>query len=229
MLRFHILLTSYNRPTMLREALYGIHQLNYPREFFKVTIIDDASTIGNPGRSCEEILGESIRWNCVHIEDTKEAKLARKGSWIGREMNRSILYTESDVIIWTMDDDIILPCYLIDLNQYYLDNPEVKYAYCNLIEINRDGEKVGPHWLNNSVPLPPPGRLDASQVTYRRECFIDHSDIRFPYPKTSCLDADLFAKLELHYGLCQPTNIIGQKKRTHENQLGNHSSLDRVD
>lgn len=225
MLKILILLFYYNRPKMVVEALQSIKDSTYTN--WELCFIDDASMF--PGEGIvrgmfnEEELAKTTFCNII---DTKIDKLARKGSWIGKVANEHILKTDSDICLFLCDDDRLLPTYMADLDRYYTNCPQIQYSYCHL---NKFGDASGPHHLNHTETLDPFCKVDASQVTWRTSCFKDTESVRFPWPKTSCLDADLFGKLCEVYGPCPFNGIIGQEKRIHKNQLGLTESLDYID
>ncbi len=225
-MKFLILLFSYNRPHLIQEALRSV--ANSTHQDWHLALIDDASTAFDVPVTVMDIFSiDQINKSTFYlIEDTKEDKLARKGSWIGREANHAMLTIPSDVCVFLCDDDKLRPTYLEELNKYYTENPEVMYSYSHIHTFGEGAD--GSSWLNKTDTLDPFCQVDASQVTWRTSC-ITEGGVRFPFPKTSCLDSDLFGQLCEKYGLCPFNGITGQEKFIHLNQLGNHSSLDRID
>lgn len=216
--KFLILLFYYNRPTLVKEAIQSVLDSSYSN--WELYIIDDASDYPiDP-----EFIKDS-RITLHKILDTKEEKLERKGSWIGQIANIAVLNSNSDICVFLCDDDQLRPNYLEDLNTYYTSNPDVQYSYSHIETFGDTNENS---WLNKTHTLDPFCQVDASQVTWRTTCWKD-GGVRFPFPKTSCLDSDIFGQLCEKYGLCPFNGLVGQRKRVHQNQLGNHSSLDRVD
>lgn len=194
---------------------------------WRLAIIDDASdfdirNIVQPGLTEDQWANTTF----VRIPDTKEEKIARGGSWIGLWANSLMKSMKSDFVVFLCDDDLLKPNYLEELCQYYTDNPDVMYSYSHIETFGEGAD--GTSWLNKSHTLDPFCQVDASQVTWRTKC-ITEGNIRFPYPKTSCLDSHIFGKLCETYGLCPFNGLVGQMKRQHNNQLGLHSSHDRVD
>lgn len=216
--KFLILLFYYNRPSLVKEAIQSV--LNSSYENWELYIIDDGSDYPIDPEYLKD-----PRITVHTISDTKEGKLARKGSWIGSVANTAILRSTADICVFLCDDDQLRPEYLKELNTYYLENPDVYYSYSH---VETFGDSEGDSWLNKTHTLDPFCQVDASQVTWRTSCWKD-GGVRFPSPKTSCLDSAIFGQLCEEYGLCPFNGIVGQRKRIHKNQLGNHSSLDKVD
>ena len=219
-----VLLFSYNRPTLIKETLKSISDSTC--RDWRLVLIDDASDF--PIEDIAKSVLSKEEWSrttFIKIPDTKEEKLARKGSWTGLWANNLIRVMPSDFVVWVCDDDLLKPDYLEKLCKYYEENPEVMYSFAH---VETFGEADGTSWLNKPFPVDPYCQVDASQVSWRSECFKE-GGVRFPYPKTSCLDSELFGQLCRKYGLCPFNGLVGQLKRVHKNQLGNHSSLDKVD
>lgn len=224
MLKILILLFYYNRPQMVKDALQSIKESTYTN--WELCFIDDASDF--PGEPiAREILSEEelAKTTFINISDSKIGKLERKGSWIGKVANEHILTSGSDLCIFLSDDDMLFPTYMADLDRYYSNSRQVQYSYCH---VQNFGEAIGPSWLNHTETLDPFCRVDASQVTWRTSCWTE-GGVRFPFPKTSCLDSDIFGQLCEKYGLCPFNGMIGQLKRIHPGQLGKTESLDWVD
>lgn len=221
-----VLLFSYNRPTLIRGALHSLEQSTVNN--WKLGIIDDASDFDISSIVEEEIPFAKLYkdTNFIKIQDSKEGKLARGGSWIGLYANTLMESIPADFVVFLCDDDKLKPDYLQKLAAYYEANPEVMYSYCHIETFGEGAD--GTSWLNKTGTIDPFCQVDASQVSWRTKC-IKEGGVRFPYPKTSCLDSELFGQLCNKYGLCPFNGLVGQLKRVHKNQLGNHSSLDKVD
>lgn len=225
-----ILLFYYNRPNLVKNALNSIKENTYNN--YKIAFIDDGSDIKG-----EEIINEFYKNDFnnkiifYNTNDTKEEKIKRGGSIFGMYANTAIEELKSDIIIMLCDDDALTPNYLFDLNNFYQNNQDIKYSYSHIIEFNplietyKNKEKKY-NILNHCNPINPYHMVDASQVSFRLECY--YNNIKFPYPLTKNLDAHIYSLLYLKYGNCIYNNITGQYKAIHENQLGKTDSYDII-
>lgn len=223
-----IILFSYNRPRLLRQALESIQDSSY--KDYRVALIDDGSNFDALEVAKEFELTE-LQW--VPTNSTQADKEARGGSNIGEMANNVTLNGDHDICIMLCDDDAIYEGYLENLNNYFTDNPNVMYAYSKVAPYDPNTEKskgLPPKdwWLNKEGPINPYCQVDASQVAWRTACFTE-GGVRFPSPQTAALDAHVYAQLFNVYGDCQPMNCIGQYKGVWDGQLGAHGSYNTKD
>lgn len=227
-----LLLLYYNRPKLVRNMLQSIKNSTYKN--WRVALIDDGSDFPAEPIVREMFTEEELaKVTFYNIPDTKADKQARGGSIIGEKMNEAMDTLGCDLVILACDDDAVHPDYLGNLNTYFKTNPEIHYAYSHIIPFNpyeQDWKTVGPtpSWLNKTHTLDPFCQVDASQVCWRTYCCAP-GKARFPIPKTANLDADIYGRICEEFGLCPYTGFYGQFKAIFPNQLGNHSSYDKVD
>lgn len=231
-----IILFYYNRPELVKQTLMSIKSSVSTN--WRLLFIDDGSDYpGYPIVSSLFSPEEMGKISTITVTDTKADKLHRKGSHIGYYANEAMKHTDCELCIFLNDDDCLVPDYLGNLEKYFTDNPDAMYAYSHVIPIIDNEFYLNPlvsasgfkeSWLNKTGAIDPYCQVDASQVCWRSKC-IKEGEIRLPYPKTSCLDSDLYGQLCEKYGLCPFTGFYSQFKRLHPNQLGIHSSLDRID
>lgn len=227
-----LLLLYYNRPRLVRNMLQSIKESTYKN--WKVALIDDGSDFPAEPIVREMFTDEELaKVTFYNIPDTKADKQARGGSIIGEKMNEAMDTLGCDLTIFACDDDAIHAEYLGNLNKFFKEHPEVHYGYSHIIPFNpyeQDWKTVQPteSWLNKTHTLDPFCQVDASQVCWRTYCCAP-GKARFPVPKTANLDADIYGRLCEEFGLCPYMGFYGQYKAQFPNQLGNHSSYDRVD
>jgi len=226
-----IILFSYNRPKLLRQALQSIEDSSYKN--YGVVLIDDGSNF-----NVMEV-AQDYNVNYEHyqlIKDTKMDKQQRGGSIIGKCANQSIdlLHDYYDVCFMLCDDDALNPHYMDNLNVYYSSNPDVNYSYSHIVPYDPNVYKnlhdvpITDSWLNKYGPINPFCQVDSSQVSWRLSAFRDHG-VRFPEIKTANLDADLYAQLHAVYGDCPFNGFYSQYKAVWNGQLGIHQSYDTFD
>ena len=198
-LNISILLFYYNRPKLVLNALNSIKESTYKK--YKVIFIDDGSEINGKDIvhtvfSEKEIKEHFIFYN---TNDTKEEKIKRGGSIFGMYANKGIEETKSEIVIMLCDDDALIKNYLFNLNEFYKKNENIKYSYSHIIEFNPLHEtyynkEKKYNILNHVTPINPYHNVDASQVSFRLECY-QSDNVRFPFPLTQNLDANIYSQL----------------------------------
>ena len=231
--KFIILLFYYDRPNIVKNALYSLNELDYTN--FEVAFIDDGSK--NPGKSvAEEILKPDIlsRVTFYNTNDSVEKKIDQGGSVFGKLANDAIKNSDAEYSIMLCDDDALVSDYLLYLNEYFQLNDFVTYCFSKVyffnpaIETYKEYKEYSTYNHHGSTyslnhytePINPVGKIDASQICWKLSCNKD-SNIWFPYPLTRGLDAALYQQLFDKYGYCYPTFTYGQYKGAFADQLGN--------
>lgn len=220
-LKFLILLTYYNRPKLVKNALESIKRLKYDN--WELVVIDDASE-----QSIEELCKEYVdakKLKYYRIKDTIEKKIKRGGSNHGKYMNKAIQESNADIVIPLCDDDALMEDYLNKLNDYFDTNVGVKYVYSN--DFIFDPQTENPFDIKerrgdfgyNVVPVNPSGKLDFSQVVFRIECF-NEDGLSYPFPQTKNLDEQIFKQAYEKYSVCPYSGFFGQYKALYSGQLG---------
>ena len=228
-IKFEIILSYYKRPKMVLNALESIKNSYYKN--WHLTLIDDSGD-----DSFKEdffkfgFKKDKVDYIAVMMPDEEKIKLG--GSMFGKYINDVIENTDADVIIPLCDDDALLPDYMSNLNTFYTKNPNSMWAYCHLKYYNPQYESYKlakstpdnpnlnfPHMNANTTPINPYCRVDSSQVTFRTDALLD-GDIRYAYPQTANLDADIYSKFFKKHGNCDFMGTIGQCKGWFDGQLG---------
>lgn len=230
-MKFLILLFYYERPDLLRNALLSVKNSSYKN--WEMSVIDDGTNFPAIGiiNSCfthEQRIEHRISY--VQTFDSEKNKLERGGSQFGEYANTAISVSDSDIVIMLCDDDMLKPDYMELLNQYYLENPSVKYSYSHLEFYDPNNGMPGKnntvtdgytnYLISSSGPINPVRRVDSSQVSWRRENWIN-DDIKFPSPRTSNLDEMIYKQMYVSWGECMFNGINGQWKGIHDGQLIN--------
>ncbi len=229
--KFLIVLNYYERPQLVRNTLNSIRELQ--SDNWELAFIDDGSIAeGEP--IAREIFTERELWRTkfYRCNDSIEQKRVQGGSRHGQYNNEAICNSDADYFIMLCDDDAIIPDYFARLNEVLGFKP-YPYAYCNILFFNPSKESYknatimprerfqGSNYrLNHHHPLNPSCCIDASQMICNTGC-VKEGLVKFPYPQTACLDANVYQQLYALYGNCTPVNIYGQYKATHVQQLGN--------
>ena len=223
--KFLIILAYYERPKIVLNSLRSILNIDYP--YFDVVFIDDGSkNKGEPivREYCKDIID---KFKFYYIDNTIEDKVKQGGSIHGKYLNDAIYNSDADHVIILCDDDAIYPNFLTKLNNHINKNTNKKYFYHNmvlynsLIEDYENGvnKKDFSYFTNQwKTPINCAGRVDSSQVTYSRECFV-MDNLSYPYPQTSGLDMYIFNKMNEKWGTCEYSGLISQVKSNNEDNL----------
>lgn len=233
-LKFLILLFFFNRPRLVQNALRSIAAQTYTN--YEVAFIDD--TEGTPESRHMDYLFDRERLNYIWTNDTKEAKLERGGSIFGKFANEAMATSDADVCIMVCCDDFLHKDYLLNLNRFFTDNPEINYCYSDVVDYDPlkdkyedifDKEVDHNFFLNlNKQPHNLGNSKDSSQVAWRRKCFTE-GGCAFPWPLTHALDYYLYIQLFQKYGVGYYSGFTGQFKGWHDHQLGKTNSYDIQD
>lgn len=232
-----ILLFYYDRPLMVKNALHSLAAQSYQN--YEVAFINDTPNV--KGWDVLEYVKDHpshTKYRVYDINQTSEEKKVQGGSIFGMFANDAIKDSDADIIIMLCDDDALVDDYLENLVEFYTHNncawtySKVKYynpsvetyiqATDNFAQYAGQGSAID---LNSNTGIINPFcRCDASQVSFRRDCFVK-GNVWFPYPQTRSLDATIFQKMFEVWGPCHPTNFYGQCKGVFADQLGSRWAL----
>jgi hypothetical protein len=235
-LKILILLFYYKRPQMVRNAIDSI--LNSTYDNYEVAFINDSGEL-----SSDHVLDyiketkSYSKFKQYNINQSDEEKLSQGGSIFGKYANQAIQESDSDIVIMLCDDDALDHDYLENLNQYYGKNKSILWSYGYVKYYNPSIESYteaidsyGSRELRGSVDdlnrntsaLNPYCQCDASQVSFRRECFTE-KDVWFSFPLTRNLDASIYRDMFNKIGWCYPNKFYTQCKGAFPDQLGNRT------
>jgi spore maturation protein CgeD len=158
------ILTSYNRPRYVRQALKSLENQTF--KDFEVLVFDDSSCI-----EIEPILKE-FKLTISHLVQSKIT--AHKRASVNRlsvNINRGLALAKGDLVCFLADDDYYFPGWFRTAVKYFMKHPEVNAAYGKLLyshsgkmEYNLRGQVRWPGRLITN----PYEQLDHNQVIHRR-------------------------------------------------------------
>jgi hypothetical protein len=236
-MKIHILMSFFNRPLLVRNALKSILHADEYHADWRLTFGDDGSK--TPGKPIvEEILKDHLhKVTFVHTGMTFQDKI-EKGLTLGAHCNEAIKNSDADVGIMFCDDDELHPLYLKNLSEYFIKNPNVLYCHSLLCLFNPLVQESSS--LNNlqnkyndwTGPISPANKVDASQVAWRLDCckkhgawFADSTKCVSGKPWTKDTDKSFFENLYEKCGPCHPTGFVSQYKGVHDYQLLWHKNV----
>lgn len=233
-MKFLILLFYYERPDLLINALASVKESTYPN--WEMCVIDDGTKFPgidqiNEVFSFQERIDHRISY--MQTFDSNDRKNQRGGSQFGEYANSAIKTSDADVILMLCDDDMLMPNYLGQLNEFYSQNQSLKYSYSHLSFYDPTKGLPGPEnivsneytaYLNSHTgPISPTNEVDSSQVSWRRRHWIEDG-IKFPSPRTKNLDEAIYEHMYAAWGPCTFNKIVAQWKGIHKGQLINLST-----
>lgn len=172
-----VILTTYNRPEMLRRAVESV--LSQTFEDYELIIMDDNSSNEEQLKYLLELeggffLGQNrIKVYRAEVQEEERLKSVRYATLINLAME---LVAEGDYITYLCDDDFFLPERLEKMVKFLDENPDkhVVYGSQGTVYVQSDGSEVG-------------GALrEATAVLDNADCVVDHSSVMHRY---GCFDA----------------------------------------
>lgn len=235
--KFLILLFYYDRPKIFLNALNSILDIEY--ENFEVHVIDDGSKFrAEPivRDVCSSIID---KFKFTYIDDTVDEKKLRGGSNFGKFANDAMLKSDADHVIPLCDDDALYPDFLTNMNDVLNmeENNDKNYfyhhiiIYDSLVETYKDGynnHNKGYFTNARTHPINCYCSVDSSQVTFSNHAFKSNENVRYAYPKTVNLDADIFQKMFDNWGFAHYSGLISQIKSIGVDNLGNRNNIDAM-
>lgn len=230
-LRILILLSYYQRPLLVRNALNSILKANKYHQNWELVFGDDGSTI--PGQPIvEEILKDHLEQvTFINSRLTFEEK-SKQGLVLGKYANEVIDHSNADVGIMLCDDDELHPLYLKNLSEYFTNHGEALHCYSKihlynpLFQKSEDVDGLMSKFNQWSGKINPVSKVDASQVAWRLICckhynawFAESTNFVEHMPWAKDTDGGFFKNLYEKCGECWPTEFVSQYKGIHDYQL----------
>lgn len=125
-----VILTTYNRPFFLREAVDSI--LAQTLKNLDLVIVDDGSETAETEEICRHYTATNQR--------IKYVRQANAGVAVAR--NRGVRESSADLIIFMDDDDILHPRLLEKEFDFIKQNPRIVAVTCNYADINKAGKII---------------------------------------------------------------------------------------
>lgn len=235
-----ILCCYYNRPILVKNALRSILDANEKHSNWELLFGDDGSSVaGRP--IVENILRDHLDKVTFENSGMKIEEKIQKGLLIGLYANNHMRQSNADIGLILCDDDELHPDYLMNLSNFFGNNPNVDYCYSfanifnPLIQTSKSvSDKIQSNKYNNhGLSINPSGKVDASQVAWRLSCckqkniwFRESTKTNHEKPWVSDTDKNFFDKLYDVCGECKQTGFLGQFKGIHDYQLVWHKNTD---
>jgi spore maturation protein CgeD len=209
------LLTSFNRPNLIRQALRSIADQSH--KDFELLVLDD-STILDVRNLVDRYSFPSVR--VFQFKVTAEER--RRTNRLGVNLNYGLQRASGDLVVYLCDDDFFCPDWFAAADTFFTEQKNVISAYGSLFYTNSSDmdftHPVGPVRFPGTPVSFPKGQLDHGQVAHRR-----WTPARWPEDIASVSESDgIFFERLARFGPIQP--ILGASaavKRLHKKNLQN--------
>lgn len=237
-LKICILCTYYNRPLLIRNAFNSILAANKHHTNWQLIILDDGSKV--PVEPIiHEMLGSHLDQITLIQSGTSLQEKINQGLILGKYANEVIKNSDADVAIILCDDDELVPDYLKNLSDYFLENEQILYCYSKIFLYNpffrSKNSNQNCKFNKWTGPINPVSKIDASQIAWRLKCckemgawFQDTTKCVDGKPWIKDTDKSFFENLYAKCGLCHPTDFFGEFKGIHDYQLIWHKDANAV-
>jgi glycosyltransferase involved in cell wall biosynthesis len=220
-MRIGVFCSYYNRPLFFRKCLQSVLDAGSLYANWELSIGDDGSP--NPA---EVVVKDVMLYHYPHrvtvlnTNATREEK-AQGIHRLGAIANQAIRESRADIGIFLCDDDLICPNYFKELDIFYRANPTVMYGYCDL-GIYNPVKPAGVFYADkyNKDVDNPVNQLDASQISFRLDCFRSHG-VSFPEQSSLVENLDAAVLRQMYEKFGKPTRLpyVGQHKGVHDYQM----------
>lgn len=209
------ILTSFNRPNYIQQALKSVADQTY--KDYELLVVDD-STLMDVRRLVSRFNFSSVQ--VTHFEITAQERAAKNR--LGVNINHGLSKAKGDLICYLADDDYYFNDWFMQAQLFFGLNKSVIAGFGSLTYSS------SPHMdysQSNTVRFPtapvtdPAGKLDHNQVIHRRTA----PPVLWPEKASSVKHSDgiFFTDLAKH-GKFYPIHAAAAVKRLHSKNLQDH-------
>jgi len=214
---FLIIIFYYNRPQMVRDALHSIKEMDTRGIDYEIAFIDDGSP--RPGKPVVEKLLKDQLSKIRFFNSGDERNI------VGRFANQALKETSAKIAIMLCDDDALFPDYLVNLREFFNNNPQIDSCYSKVKIYNpiwedfRCATRVNVFFNHREGPITTARVVDASQVAWKTN-LSKTKGVLFDEYRIRNLDESLYDNLDRAVGYTYPSGFYSQFKGVHNSQLG---------
>lgn len=216
-LKITCILTSFNRPTLVRQALKSVADQGYKN--YELLVVDD-STLFDVRRLVGRYHFPAVK--VTHF-DVTPAERSQKNR-LGMNVNAGLRQATGDLVCYLADDDYYYQDWFEQAAQFFEVRPYEVAGYGSLTYSNSmsmDFSQSGSIRFPGDVVTNPAGRLDHTQVMHR----LRKPPVLWPETLDSVKESDaIFFTTLSHYGSFLPIHCNASVKRLHSKNLQNHIS-----
>ncbi|MFC0470040.1 glycosyltransferase family 2 protein [Halalkalibacter kiskunsagensis] len=210
-MKISCILTSYNRPKGVREAIESVQRQTYPN--WELIIVDDNSNISTK-QILKKLVNKDPRLKLIQsgIKETDRQKSTRYATCI----NLALSQVSGDLITYLTDDDIYYPQRFEKMVNVFQRSPQIYVVYGRQRVVNIKNGKITKKRLRPLIGVTkhPMSRVDHNSFMHRRSCLnlVKSWDDDPKYWRNG--DAMFFRKLIKHWSF-HPVNFITDEHRIH--------------
>jgi spore maturation protein CgeD len=214
-MKISCILTSFNRPTLVQQALKGVADQGY--KDYELLIVDD-STIFDVRRLVDRFHFPSVQ--VTHFGITSAERAAKNR--LGVNINHALLQAKGDLVCYLADDDYYFPDWFEKAAEFFSKDKYAHVGFGSLIyssSSHMDFSQTGTVRFYNHLITNPAGKLDHNQVIHRRR----GQTILWPESADSVSNSDglFFSELAKDHTFF-PIHASAAVKRLHSKNLQNH-------
>lgn len=163
-MKISCILTSYNRPNLVRQALRSVERQTYKN--YELIVRDESDLFGI-GAVLSEFKFPSVSWR--HAEVSAHAR-----AWTNRlslSINQALEIATGELICYLADDDYFYPDWFMEAVAFFKQHPEALQGFGSLVysgSMNMDWSQVGTVRFFDQPLSDPLGKLDHGMVMHRR-------------------------------------------------------------
>lgn len=167
-MKISCVLTSYNRPEFVRQALRSVvYQTHEDWELIVVDESDSMSIFNALGT-----FGKAFREHRVHVmHETVTPEERKKVNRLGVNVNAALRAAKGDLVCYLADDDYYFHTWFEKASEFFRQNPDKNVGYGRLKHSDStemDLQESGTFSYASGVVEDPMGVLDHNQVIHRR-------------------------------------------------------------
>lgn len=211
MLKVSCILTSYNRPKRVQEAVESVRRQTYPH--WELIIVDDNSNLKTK-QVLKKLVSNDSRIKLIQsgVKDQDRHKTVRYAVCI----NLAIPHITGNLVTYLTDDDIYYPQRFRRMVQLFHENPHIHVVYGKQRVIRMSNDRVISTSIRPLVGVTkhPMSRVDHNSFMHRRSCFnkVNGWDTDPAYWRNA--DAVFFRKL-VQYWSFHPVDAVTDEHRIH--------------
>ncbi|MFA9556927.1 glycosyltransferase family 2 protein [Evansella sp. AB-rgal1] len=211
MLKVSCILTSYNRPNGIREAVESVLTQTYPH--WELIIVDDNSNEVTK-RVVRKLVKKDSRIKLIQsgVSDEDRNKTVRYATCI----NLAIPHITGDLVTYLTDDDIYYPQRFRKMVAVFNKNPHIHVVYGRQRVVRMNNKKIVKISVRPSFGITkrPMSKVDHNSFMHRRSCFDKVNGWNDDPQYWGYADAVFFKEL-VNYWSFHPIHYITDEHRIH--------------
>lgn len=213
-MKHSVILSSFNRPRMVREAIASV--LNQTRKNWQLIVTDDASNADTL-----TAIHESIKFDPRCVVLSKFPEDGPRPNGVRRAVDRindAIQHVVGDIVHYLPDDDYFALDRFVTFDEVFADE-SVVVAYGMVEGRTLDGKLAGGIY-HPDVGCDAMNRLDHNQVAHRSSVFRTFGSWTYPtrLGYETCMDGEWFMRLATRWRMAGVPRVVAYK-RIHEHNL----------